>query len=613
MRYGLYIHWSGPCYGNSGGICKPDGSPNYTDINVYADTFDIVKIADDIQALGFEYVIVTDFHGRGTMIHPSAISDEYRGTGYSTTERDVIGEFIDAVAERGIGTILFTHPLDGHDFSNENAEKLGWNDPTDKYKKWNDFINAMHAELSNKYGSKIMGFGFDSEFGQSNNPQWKGKLDLPRLRQTILSHNIHLQLYALAGPNETAEFGMKEIWRPSWLDPWKALHDSDYNVENWPAYKRMTGIVFGNHWCTIAAAKDGKARLKAHQLYRYSVLQAGTATEGPGVAWAASPYSTGEWEANVREVFAQVEEWSSGIRTSLRNVHASTSYPTIEGTKLSELPSGIVATKSIDDLMEYIHVLNPPDSKVLTLPKPEDGKIFLDARSLRTETEIMMTEVGEEIVFELAESDEWEYPTTVIALTVDPITIQPTNLALHKRVTYSGSLERVPKVSWPFGSIRVNNGVPYESPNNPEQSWTTGSCGWTTNPHSAKFPPDQWVAIHLSEEHNIGKIVLYPRNAKGMEGTGFPVRCTIEGSEDNVEWFPLAPTYTDDRPLGDASPHVIACNGASARHVRIVGHELRKDGENGGNGEMQFVEIQIFEPEANECSGIFPLANTEQF
>lgn len=375
----------------------------------------------------------------------------------------------------------------------------------------------------------------------------------------------------------------------------------------------MSGIITANHWATITGIEGGKARLDAISLYRYSVLLAASATEGPGVAWAASPYSTGEWEANVREVFAEVEEWSSGVRTSLRNVYPSTSYPTPEGMKLSDLPFGVVATKSTDDTKEYIHVMNPPDSKVLKLPTPQDEKSFISASSLRTGAEIMITESGEEITLELGESDEWEWPNTVIELVVDPLVIPPRNLALHKRVTSSSSFERVGMkgVSWPFGSIRVNNGVPYESPNPTNESWTTGSFGWTTE-HSAGIPPDQWIAIHLGEEHRIGKVLLYPRSAEGHEGTGFPLRYTVQGSGDNKEWFPLAPTCVEDVPLGDASPRVVECNGALVRHVRIVGHELRKEGENGGNPHMQFVEIQMIEAEDTECSIAQPLANAEQ-
>ncbi|MFZ8420377.1 hypothetical protein ACO1MI_13790, partial [Staphylococcus aureus] len=84
---------------------------------------------------------VTDFHGAGTVLHPSAVLDSWRGPGYTTSE-DIIGELIDGLAARGIGTFLFTHPLDPHDYTASQQDLLGANDPAGGYKKWNDFINA---------------------------------------------------------------------------------------------------------------------------------------------------------------------------------------------------------------------------------------------------------------------------------------------------------------------------------------------------------------------------------------------------------------------------------------------------------------------------------------
>lgn len=71
-------------------------------------------------ARGFEYVVLADFHGLGTMLHPSKASDKWRGKRYAS-HRDVIGEMISALSARGIRMILFTHPLDGHDFTAELA------------------------------------------------------------------------------------------------------------------------------------------------------------------------------------------------------------------------------------------------------------------------------------------------------------------------------------------------------------------------------------------------------------------------------------------------------------------------------------------------------------
>ncbi len=260
---------------------------------------------------------------------------------------------------------MFTHPLDGYDYSKEQQKLLGWNDPTDGYKKWNDFVNDIYAELAERYGNEIMGMGFDSEFGLSSNKKWNGKLDLKRLRGTILSKAPNLQLYGLAAPNDTCDFGHKEIWRANWHDPWNTKKEDDYNIGNWPAYRKVISVVIPNHWATITPPNKGMTHLNAEQIYRYTVLQSAVATEGPGSAWAASSYPNGSWENNVREAFARVATYMKPVRESLTKVYPSTSYPTPEGAMISRLPFGVVATKAPDDSIEYIHVLNPPNGEEL--------------------------------------------------------------------------------------------------------------------------------------------------------------------------------------------------------------------------------------------------------
>ena len=100
------------------------------------------------------------------MLHQSDVSRKYYGLEYTTTDRDVIGKFFKGLYKVCIRSILFTHPLDGHDY--HNCKSLGWNNPSNKYSKWNNYVNDMHAELVHKYGKYIKGIGCDSKFGLSN-------------------------------------------------------------------------------------------------------------------------------------------------------------------------------------------------------------------------------------------------------------------------------------------------------------------------------------------------------------------------------------------------------------------------------------------------------------
>ena len=190
LRYGCNITWTASGAGNANAISLSDGtSPVGQD--EFVNSIDVQAFVKSMVDGGFDYVTITDFHGAGTTIHPSAALDSWRGPGY-TAQRDVLGEIISGLNAHGIKLFIFTHPLDGHDYSEAQQALLGWNDPTNGYKKWNDFINDVYADIVSRYGSGISGIGFDSDMA--------GKLDQARLRNTILSRQPNMWLGALAFP-----------------------------------------------------------------------------------------------------------------------------------------------------------------------------------------------------------------------------------------------------------------------------------------------------------------------------------------------------------------------------------------------------------------------------
>jgi len=604
MRYGLFIHWVGSSPTQGAGITAPDGTPYLPgSINDYAEDIDVEAVADEMERLGFEYVLITDFHGFGTMLHPSEASDRWRGKGYAS-ERDVIGEMIEALKKRDIGFVLFTHPVAGHTYTDK--EELGWNDPTDGYKRYNDFINDIYAELSERYGNEMMGMGFDSEFGLSGNTNFVGKLDLGRLRETILSRAPNLQLYALAAPNETCEFGHREVYDGSWHSPWKTREEDDYESETWPGYLRKTSIVQARHWATIGSAETGRANLSAARLYRYSVLQAAVATEGPGNAWAASPYPDGTWEKDVGKVFAEVAATMKPVRASLARVYPSTSYPTLEGETLSSLKHGIVATKSTDDRIEYIHVLNPPEGKTLTLPPPADGKRFTAAMLLATGRPVDLrmnvgrerfpasreagkrsrpTEEGVQLV--LGGDADWDKLNTVIALEVEAATVPRRNLALHKKVEASDG-RYIPKLGAPRTSARIRLVDGKRHVALKPMKWADDNYGWSSAPRTNNTPT--WVQADLGETHMVSEVHLYPRDDEGKEGLCFPSDIEIAVSADRAAWKTVA--SQSDIPQSK-DPAVLKFKPVKARYVRATGTKLRPDPVD-GLFSMQLVEMEVF-------------------
>ncbi|MBM3499420.1 MAG: discoidin domain-containing protein [Armatimonadetes bacterium] len=588
-RMGLFIHWAGPAPGRGTGILFSDGRLAQT-IDEFAEAVDVPRVCDEIAALGFDHVVLTDFHGLGTMLHPSEASERWRGPGFAS-RRDVVGEMIAGLKAREIGAVLFTHPLDGHDFSDEQQERLGWNDPEGDYRRWNDFINEAYAELTDRYGKDLIGMGFDSEFSLSGHEAWRGKLDRLRLRETILSRRPDLPLMALAGPNETCELGMKEIWRPSWFDPWMTRAEDDYDVETWPAYRRGVGIVQGHHWATITPPAGGRARLTAEQMFRYTVLQAGTATEGPGVCWAASPYADGLWEKDVREAFAGLAAHIAPVGESLRDVYASRAYPTPEGSTLAGLRHGVVATRRIDDAVEYLHVLNPPPGRALELPAPADGKRFTAAALLPDATPVDLTQDDTGLRLALRGGQVWRPLNTVIRLQVDPATIASRNLALHRPVLASSSIERDP--AWPprsdWNRIRLVDGQTRVTP--APQEWSTGNAGWS----SARLEHDreEHVSVDLGSRLLIGSVRLYPRDDGEHAGHGFPAAVKIQLSLDGHTWTTVAERADCPLPQG---PQSFAFAPQRARWVRVLATRLRANPADQGRYSFQLAELEVLAP-----------------
>ena len=589
LRQGLFITWTGTPDGTPNPIVFRDGS-RATTMDQFADKADVITIADQVKAFGFDHVVLMDFHGAGTTLHPCAALDAWRGPGF-TSKRDLIGEQIAAFKARGIKTYLFTHPLDGHDYSPEQQALLGFNDPTNGYRKWNDFVNDVHAEIVERYGDDIVGIGFDSEFGMSSDPRWAGKLDLPRLRATILSRRPDLSLMALAGPNDTCELGLKEVWRPSWLDPWNSRPETDYNIETWPAYRRVAAIVQGFHWATITPPEGGLARLTGRQMFRFSVLQAAAGTDGPGVQWAASPYVDGSWENGVAGAFADLGARVQAVRESLRGVRPSPAYPVNEGVFLSNLPNGIAATRSLDRKVEYLHVLNPPAGRTFALPLPADGVQYLAARLLSGGSSLNLQQDASGLSLTLPAGADWDEADTVICLDIDPASLPAANFALDRQVTASDSVEDGGLgVRVPWGLRNLVDGITSARPS--PASWSVANHGWSSKTTSSNRPV--WLQVDLGSGFLLDTIRLHPRNDAANIGMGFPVDFRILISDDGTNWNVVADIT--GQPLPNAA-QTYPFAASVARYVRVEATNLRSNPADGGRYAMQFAELEAFGPE----------------
>jgi len=112
-----------------------------------------------------------------------------------------------------------------------------------------------------------------------------------------------------------------------------------------------------------------------------------------------------------------VGDYLRPIACSVTNTYPSTSYVTEPGVTIQSLLWG-VATKSTDDRFEYLHVLKPPHSRILTLPPPIDHKTFGSARLLINKQKVTLSQNNYRVSLTLLGTNTWDRLDTVIELKV---------------------------------------------------------------------------------------------------------------------------------------------------------------------------------------------------
>lgn len=572
FRYGIFIHWvSGDNTSGTGcGLVRPDGSFS-CGINAYCSELNVDKVVEDIARLGFEIVYVTDFHGLGTALHPSAAIDRWRGKGVYTAERDALGEFIAKLKAKGIYTVLFTHPLDGHDYGREQQERLGWNDPTDRFKRWNDFVNEVYEELALRYGKDIVGIGFDGAWGNQAHEEigGVGKIDQRRLRETLKRVAPAVQLISLCPPNQATDLYIREVWRPYWFNwdrfegipaftqPEQGNHlpvvrEEDYDTDQWPAYNRPPAIVITEHWTVINKRDERRLYVSGDAMFRYTVLQHGAAYNGPAVLWSVSPYVTGEWPIGVYEQFEVVRQRMEPIREALAGTYPSDSFVTPEGKSIRTLANGFVATRTPDHRAEYIHVLRPPAGRTVELGAPADGKTFAKyAVRLPGGERVPLTRTGTAYRLTLPNGMEWDALDTVFRLAV--VKPPPENLALYRPVHVSSSDETTGCEAHPFWRAGLTDGR-----NN--KAWSSAE------PVSASAP--QWVVVDLLRLRAVSRVTLWAHDWE------YPTAFTVETSADNKRFSVVA---RRENQTFDARRCECVFKKVKARYVRVTATQVRSN------------------------------------
>ena len=491
MKYGFFVHyvWGGSAYSvtvNKDGS-KPSG------IDDLADRFDAEGFARNLEAMNVEYVLFTAWHANMNVLYPSKVMDKWL-PGHSS-KRDLIGDMIKACKAKGIAVMLYTHPRDGHDFTDEEMALTGWhrgegsNPDFNKWDraKWNDFMNEAYGELVDRYGDDILGLYLDEGSGAADSQR---VVDYPRLRKTITARHPHLLMMQNDYGNlYSCDLGNMEVF-------YNHTHNTP-DGDQWKSYKIPISVVVGSiFWAAFPEGKTEPAQKSAkvgfnqwipftpESMFRYTVLQAGSNTDGGGTLWAAGPYPGGGWESGVLERMTKTGALLKPIERSIKNTYPSSSWPTAAGTKIADLAWG-VATRSTDDRIEYLHILKPPanGSTTLKLPPPADGRKFAKAVMLENSKPVRFKQDAEGLKLMLPAGSSWNRLNTVIALQVAADSPQQ-NAALWKGCRASSHTENSKHPSM------ATDGKPYTS--------------WASDPQDA----NPWLAIDLGNPCAIERMEL---------------------------------------------------------------------------------------------------------
>ena len=166
-KYGIFVHWSS----QSRGFNKPEKRADWFQESV--EMFDVKVFADAIERTGAAWVTFTATHQGFYWPGPNAALDKISPG--RTAKRDLLGEIINELDQRGIRTMFYLHTgYNGYD-PKVWREAVGANDADTT--RFSDNIEAILRECSLRYGDKLMGFGYIDgalAWDYPLNPSWEG-------------------------------------------------------------------------------------------------------------------------------------------------------------------------------------------------------------------------------------------------------------------------------------------------------------------------------------------------------------------------------------------------------------------------------------------------------
>ena len=425
QKYGLFVHYVPRLTKDTNGIAV-------NDVDVLADSFNAREFAREVHEMGYEYVIFTSMHYNAVTLYPSEVNKRWRDDRRSEkgwksySDRDVIEELYEALAEYGIDLHLYAHPVDGHDFTEEDKELTGWNDcggdADGDHETWNQFQNELYDEMCKRYQGKIKGFWFDGMY-EHTRVHGEPFIDLDRFNETLRAYDPGLVVVSNSSLGN--EYDPNHTWANTDFWSWELNHipNGDNNPFNPTILEdQAAALVVGSWW---TGPKDQNLRYTQEQMFRYLVGQAAASRSG-GFAVATGVYPgaeseqtngnlfAGDFYENMKEVY---QKYIKNVEETIKDTNAGKAYKMPRRGPLDSKGWG-VSTESADSKYVYLHLLYKPSDQTFILPDTDDGSVLggdavrLHFDGSTSKVKFVPIQDGYEVT--LADQEEWDELDTII-------------------------------------------------------------------------------------------------------------------------------------------------------------------------------------------------------
>lgn len=268
-RFGMFIHWGLYAIPGRGEWVRHFERISNEDYRNYYDEFDPTEFdprewAAAAKAAGMKYAVLTAKHHDGFCMFDSALTD-YKCTN-TKCGRDLVGEYVQAFREAGLGVGLYYSLLDWHhpdyphydDPNHPMRQNPAYKDYKYNFENYLEYMHGQVRELCTNYG-KIDIMWFDFSYGELFGEKW-GATELVRMARAlqpdmIIDNRLEASgsgFGSLASGNPSEFSG--DFASPENVLPPEGILDATGRPIPWEAC-----ITMNNHWGYCSADKDFKA------------------------------------------------------------------------------------------------------------------------------------------------------------------------------------------------------------------------------------------------------------------------------------------------------------------------------------------------------------------